>query len=58
MQNAIIRQLQALKDGVIRDLNFRNTTGQLLPCSPRSVPDLDGEGPGAQAWWEAPCSDT
>jgi len=20
--------------------------------------DLDGGGPGAQAWWEAPCADT
>jgi len=23
-----------------------------------SVPDLDGGGPGAQVWWEAPCADT
>jgi len=23
-----------------------------------AVPDLDGGGPGAQAWWEAPCADT
>jgi len=23
-----------------------------------SAPDLDGGGPGAQAWWEAPCADT
>ena len=22
------------------------------------VPDLDGGGPGAQAWWEAPCAGT
>ena len=22
------------------------------------APDLDGGGPGAQAWWEAPCADT
>ena len=21
-------------------------------------PDLDGGGPGAQAWWQAPCADT
>ena len=21
-----------------------------------SAPDLDGGGPGAQAWWEAPCA--
>ena len=24
----------------------------------KSAPDLDGGGPGAQAWWEAPCADT
>ena len=23
-----------------------------------AAPDLDGEGHGAQAWWEAPCTDT
>ena len=23
-----------------------------------AAPDLDGGGPGAQAWWEAPCEDT
>jgi len=23
-----------------------------------SAPDLDGGGPEAQAWWEAPCADT
>ena len=22
-----------------------------------AAPDLDGGGPGAQAWWEAPCVD-
>jgi len=22
------------------------------------APDLDGGGPGAQGWWEAPCADT
>jgi len=22
-----------------------------------SAPDLDGGGPEAQAWWEAPCED-
>jgi len=22
-----------------------------------ATPDLDGGGPGAQAWWEAPCAD-
>jgi len=23
-----------------------------------SAPDLNGGGPGAQTWWEAPCADT
>jgi len=23
-----------------------------------TAPDFDGGGPGAQAWWEAPCADT
>jgi len=23
-----------------------------------SAPDLDGGGPGDQAWWEVPCADT
>ena len=23
-----------------------------------AAPDLDGGGPGSQAWWEDPCADT
>jgi len=42
------------------------TTGNLAEICKRScaialqaaAPDLDGEGPGAQAYWEAPCLDT
>jgi len=30
----------------------------LLKNDPKPSPDLDGGGPGAPAWWEAPCADT
>ena len=35
-----------------------NITLQKVTCCRVPAPDLDGGGPGAEKWWEAPCADT